>query len=183
MNELIVNGAFTLGGFLMSVAYEKLKDRYQFKRELKQNNEIDLTGFDWVAAWQTSVESKELINTEKLLIEQKGSLVNMRNTAKSPENPKGGYKWVARLQFYHGRDLMGHYFAEKEEQNNNKGIMYFSYQSAKKEFIGRWVGTGHDGPLQSGFAVISKNREQSLQRLNEILKAHPNKVSIISYSI
>lgn len=78
---------------------------------------------------------------------------------------------------------MGHYFSNQEEQNTNKGMMYFCYQSAKKEFVGRWVGASYDGPLLSGFAVISKSKQQALLRLNELVAAHPGKVPIVSYAI
>ena len=182
MNEVTLNAIFTTAGFGLAVLYDLLKDEYRFSRELRKNNEIVLTGEDWIAAWQTSVDGEEVINTEEIVIKQKGGLVKISNKAKSPENPKGGYRWTGQLQFYQGRDLMGHYFAEKEEQNTNKGIMYFCYQSAKRELVGRWVGNSYDGPLLSGFCVISKHRDQSITRLKELLKVHPDKVPIISYS-
>ena len=183
MRDIIINGTFCIVGFALAILYDWLKDKYRFRRELRQNNEIDLTGDDWVAAWQTSVDGQEVINTEEILIQQRGGIVKIHNREKSPENPKGGYKWNGQLQFYQGRDLMGGYFSNEEEQNTNKGMMYFCYQSARKEFVGRWVGTSYDGPLLSGFAVISKSKEQSLGRLKELVTTHPDKVPIISYAL
>lgn len=180
--QLLENALFTLGGFILAVIWDVAKDKIRFRRELKQNEYVDLSGYDWVAAWQTSIDGKELLNTEELLIKQKGGVVKIWNREKSRENPKGGFKWTAKLQFYQGRDLMGHYFAKQEENNASKGIMYFHYSSAKKEFIGRWVGSSYDGPLLSGFGVITKSKSRSLVLLQELLKSHPGKVPIISYS-
>src|SRR5437870_3861570 len=115
--QVLENTIFTVGGFVLAILWDLAKDEVRFRRELKQNDHIDLSGEDWVAAWQTSVKGKEVLNTEELIIAQKGGIVNMRNKAISPENRIAGYMWRGRLQLYQGRDLMGHYFAEKRENN------------------------------------------------------------------
>jgi len=181
--EILLSAGSMVGGVLLTIVYDAVRENLRFRKELKQNSQIDLTGSDWFAAWQTSVDQKELINTEEIIIQQKGALVKIHNREKSRENPKGGYKWDGQLQFYHGRDLMGHYFARPEEQNTNKGIMYFYYDSAKKQLIGSWVGASYDGPLLNGFVVISKHKTESIEVLKQIIKSHPDKVSIISYSM
>jgi len=173
----------TVGGFLLALACETVREAWRFRRELKENNHIDLSGFDWIAVWQASVNGQEVINSERIAIRQKGGLVKMWNQEKSAENPIGGYKWEGQLQFFHGRDLMGHYFAQPQEQNTNKGIMFFNYNAARKEFIGRWVGASYDGPLTSGFCVISKSKEKSKGLIDTILATHPDKVPIIFQTI
>jgi hypothetical protein len=181
--EILLSVGSTVSGVVLTIIYETVRENLRFRKELKQNSKIDLSGSDWFAAWQTSVDQKELINTEEIIIEQKGALIKIHNREKSRENPKGGYKWEGQLRFYHGRDLMGHYFARPEEQNTNKGIMYFCYVSAKKQFIGSWVGASYDGPLLTGFVVISKHKTESVELLKQIIKSHPDKVPIISYSM
>ena len=180
---LLENTLFTAGGFLLAVVWDLAKDHCRFRRELKENDNINVSGEDWVAAWQTSVDGKEVINTEQLVLKQKGGLIKMHNKAASPENPKAGFKWAGQSQFYQGRDLMGHYFAEKSENNTAKGMLYFHYNSARKEFVGRWVGCSYDGPLMSGFGVITKKKEKALALLQEALRAHPDKVPIIPYAV
>ena len=181
--EILLSAGSTFAGAVLTVIYDVVREKVRFRKELKENSQIDLTGADWFAAWQTSVDQKELINTEEIIIRQKGALIKIHNREKSRENPKGGYKWDGQLLFYHGRDLMGHYFALREEQNTNKGIMYFYFDSAKKQLIGRWVGASYDGPLLNGFVVISKNKSESVALLQHIIKNHPDKVPIISYSM
>jgi len=152
------------------------------KKEVKDNDYIDVSG-EWFAAWQTSVNSVELINSESLLIKQKGKTVVMENRERAPENPDGGYLWRSKMQFYQGRNLMGWYFPLKSENNSSKGIMYMSYFSAKKLFYGKWVGSGYDGELEGGFMVIAKNRESAKDKLNAIIKKYPGTVNFISYDI
>jgi len=181
--QLIENTLFTIAGFLLAVLWDVAKDHYRFRRELKENDNINLSGEDWVAAWQTSVDGKEVLNTEQLVLKQKGGVIKMCNKTPSAENPKAGFKWYGQLRFYLGRDLMGNYFAEKAENNTSKGMLYFHYNSARKEFVGRWVGCSYDGPLLSGFGVIAKKKEKALALLQELLQGHPDKVPIIGYSL
>lgn len=183
VSEIVLGAAWMVGGVLLTLACEAIREKYRFRRELKQNNYFDLSGYDWFAAWQTSVGHQELINTEEIIIEQKGALVKIHNREKSRENPKGGYRWVSQMRFYFGRDLMGEYFSVPEEQNALKGIMYFNYDSAKKRLIGRWVGSSYDSPLSSGFGVISKNKAEAVETLKQLIKNHPDKVPIITISM
>jgi len=170
----------TVFGVLLSLVIQLIIGKYRFKRELKHNNDIDISGDDWHAAWQTSVNNKELLNSERLTLLQKGGTVRIWNQEKSPENPEGGYLWEGKLQFFFGRDLMGWYFAKKEEQNTSKGIMFFYYNSARKTFVGKWVGSAFDGPLSTGFVVISKERQKSINILKGIVSEHSSEIAIIS---
>lgn len=169
-----------LVGAALSYIIGLLHEQRRFRQELSSNNNIVVSGDDWHAAWQASVDSHELLNTEHLVINQKGATLRMWNKEKSPENPKGGYLWEGQLQFFHGRDVMGWYFPKKTENNASKGIMFLNYNSSQKIFIGKWVGASYDGPLSTGFVVISKERTASLQILRHILANHPSKVCIIS---
>jgi hypothetical protein len=181
--EIFLAFGSSAAGVILTLVFENLREAWRFRRELKDNNHIDLSGTNWVAAWQTSVDGKEVLNTESIIIKQRGGLIKMWNAEISPGNPKAGYKWEGQLQFLHGRDLMGHYFSTRNEQNTNKGIMFFNYNSARKEFIGRWVGASYDGPLLSGFGVIAKSRERAFAILKELLEKHPDSVPIITNTI
>lgn len=167
-------------GFIVKLLYDKYAISRKFKKELEDNNHINVTG-EWYAAWQTSVDAMSLINTEHLSLQQKGKTVKMLNTERSPENPKGGFLWEAQLQFLQGRNLMGWYFAKPEESNASKGIMYFTYLSPKKIFYGKWVGTAYDGDLVTGYVVISKDRTTSRKELEEFIKNHPQDIRLITY--
>lgn len=91
-----------IAGVVLKYIYDRIAEHLQFKKELKDNNYIDVTG-EWYAAWQTSVDGSELINTEHLKIEQKGKIIKIENTERSPENPKAGYLWNGQLQFFRGK--------------------------------------------------------------------------------
>lgn len=178
-----ISFASIIVGVLIGLIIDSIKTKKKFKQELKDNDSIDITGDDWFAAWHTSVDNKINLNTEKINIIQKGGTVKMNNIEKAEENPKGGYLWEAQLQFFHGKTLMGWYFPKKEENITSKGIMFLTYQSAKKIFCGKWVGSSYDGDLSNGFVVISKDRENSLQLLKEVIKRHTDKVNIIYNAI
>lgn len=177
--EIVKTLGIALIGVLIRFIYEKWSEKRKFKRELEDNNFIDISGTDWHAAWQTSVDNEMIINTEKLSMTQVGNVVKVKNLEKSLENPRGGYLWDAQMQFFQGKYMMGWYFPLKTENNTSKGIMFFSYHSAKKIFYGKWVGAAFDGDLANGFLVISKDRTESLSELNKIIVRNPDKVNII----
>src|SRR6266545_5095513 len=128
-----------LFGILLKQLYEIIRDRYRFRKELRDNNYIDVTADDWCAAWQTSVENQMIINTEQICMKQKGGVVKVWNREASPENPKGGYKWQSQMQFFQGRYLMGWYFPLRIENITSKGMMFMTYHSSRKTFYGKWV--------------------------------------------
>ncbi|WP_299676209.1 hypothetical protein [uncultured Dokdonia sp.] len=182
-SELVLKIAIPIGsmilGLILGSVIDGYKSKRKFKKELKNNNFIDISGNDWFAAWQTSVENTMNLNTECVLMQQKGQTVKICNTEKAPENPKGGYLWEAQLQFFHGKTLMGWYFPLQQENITSKGIMFLTYQSSKRVFFGKWVGSSYDGDLSNGFVVISKDRDDSLRLLKEIIGKHTDKVNII----
>lgn len=169
-------------GIILDRVLRKIEEKRKFKKELEDNNYIDVSGEDWYAAWQTSVEGSENINSEQVTIVQKGNTIRINNTERAKENPKGAYLWEGQMNFFQGRNVMGWYFPKREENNTSKGMMYFAYHSPSKVFYGRWVGCAYDGDFASGFAVISKDRAQSITLLNELVKTHPLKVNIIYYA-
>jgi|SRR5580658_852295 hypothetical protein len=167
-------------GFAIKYCYDIYSQRRKFKKELEDNNHVEVTG-EWYAAWETSIDGHPLTNTEHVQIVQKGKTLKMWNTERSPENPKGAYLWNAQLQFFQGRNAMGWFLAKPEERNTSKGIMYFCYFSQRKIFYGQWVGTAYDGELVCGFAVIAKDRTGARTELETFIARHPREVLLISY--
>lgn len=165
-------------GFLIQLGYSFCRERVSHKRELRDNDHIDVTGH-WFAVWQTSVNNEIIHNTEETEMKQKGKTVAFKNLERSAENPKGGYLWDAELHFYHGRTLMGWYFPKKEENNSSKGIMYLSFSSQRKIFLGKWVGAGYDGELTSGLVVIAKDRARANNILTEVANRFSDPVNIV----
>jgi hypothetical protein len=177
--NIVIGVSCTLLGVIITIWVESIIADRKFKKEFKDNNTIDLSGDDWFAAWHTSVDNSINLNTEQLSIKQKGATVKVWNIEKAPENPKGGYLWEAQMQFFYGKTLMGWYFPLKKENITSKGIMFLTYKSTKKIFWGKWVGAAYDGDLSNGFVVISKDRNQSMKLLKEVISKHTEKVNII----
>lgn len=176
----LVIGAFA--GLFITIIYELIKKKFRVRREVRDNDGVDISG-TWYAAWQTSVNKEQLLNTEELLMKQTGKIVYVENKEKSPENPTAGYLWNSTMHFYQGRYLMGWYFPKKTENITSKGIMYMVYSSQKKLFIGQWSGAGYDGDLETGFLVFSKSRDDSMEQLKNIINKFPSKVNIIDRDI
>ena len=180
MNDLFWAIAGAVIGIVLQYCISVIVKIVRQNVEVADNNHIVVSG-EWYAAWQTSVEHLELVNTEKILMSQKGNKVYVKNLNKSEENPQGGYLWHSDMIFYNGKSLMGWYFPLKSEQNTSKGMMFLSYISQKKIFYGKWVGCGYDGDLLEGFVVFSKERPISVDELNKIISHHKDSVRIISF--
>lgn len=173
--DVVVAGIFLAIGIGLTIAGSLTRQAWRLRKEAKENQKIDLSG-DWFAAWEASVNQEIIINTESISISQWGSRVWMKNNERSPENPEGGYLWRGQLVFSHGETLMGWYFPLKKENITSRGIMFFSYDSQRKLFVGKWVGKSYDGSLCNGFVCISKDRERSREGLMKLIgmaKAHP----------
>ena len=168
----------TVFGVGIKYLYDKWAEKRRFKKELDDNNNIDVSG-DWCAAWQTSVDGAQLVNCESIRIIQKGKTVHIYNTERSPDNPRAGYLWEGQMQFFQGRNLMGWYFPKKEESNSSKGIMYMAYFSPQRKFIGQWVGSAYDGDLMAGYVVIKQHRSDARSELEAFIRAHPQDVRLI----
>jgi hypothetical protein len=161
-----------VAGIIVKAVYDKWAEKRRFKRELEDNDSIEVSG-EWCAAWQTSVEGQELVNCEAIRIEQRGKTLRIWNTERSPDNPKAGYFWEGQLQFLQGRSVMGWYFPKKEESNSSKGIIYMTYLSPQRTFIGQWVGAAYDGDLVTGYVVVKKDRQEARRELEKFIAAHP----------
>ncbi len=169
-------------GVVFEIILKLIFNFFTRKKQIADNNNIDVSG-EWFAAWQTSVNNQQIVNTESLKMKQIGNQVIVNNCERSPENPIGGYLWKAKLSFYQGRNLMGWYFPLKSENNTSKGIMYMAYFSQRKEFYGKWVGSGYDGELEVGFLVFAKSRENARTLLESLIQKHPHDVKVIGYEI
>lgn len=168
-------------GVILDQVIRFIGERIRFAKELKDNSHIDASGV-WYAIWQTSIGGKEKLNGEAVKIKQKGQVVKMWNTEKSSEGD-GGYFWTSQLRFLHGKSLMGWYFPKKKELNDSSGMVFYTFYAARKVFYGKWVGTAYDGNLQTGLAVIARDKEQAEHAMSSLQKIYPNKVQIIGDNI
>jgi hypothetical protein len=172
-----------LTGVGLTMGWESVRDRWKFKRELQDNGFLNVSGDDWYAAWQTSVEDQLVLCTEPIAMRQLGKTVKFWNKETAPENPKAGYYWEGQLQFVQGRHLLGWYFPLRSENNSSRGTIFLFYNGARKTFYGKWVGATYDGDLASGLVVISKDRSKALQQLQEIVSCHTEQVNVFANTL
>ncbi|MCU0849726.1 MAG: hypothetical protein MUC80_00425 [Candidatus Thermoplasmatota archaeon] len=95
-------GLILLGAILYAIGYEVTKIFIDYLKEksssVKTTGKINLSADDWYAVWQTTVEGKQVINTEVLKIKQRGDKIKIENREKSPENKLGGFLWMSKCK-------------------------------------------------------------------------------------
>lgn len=174
MNELVRNVAWiVLGAILYAIGYEGTKAIIDTIRERKirvrKKEKIDLSGDNWYAVWQTTVEGEENINTELVRINQKRDKIVMENVEKSPGNKLGGYLWRGECKLYDNEHIVGHY-VPREPNVISKGSMYFLLNRGGNFMVGKWVGCNYDYGFTWGYGVIDKDRDHALQRMEKLLE-------------
>lgn len=133
------------------------------------NERLKLKGV-WYAAWQTTTQGKEVLNSELLRFKQKGSRVLMENVAVSPENRVGGYLWRGQLTVYNNQYMIGHYLA-RQPYVISKGSLFFKLDRVRNHMIGKWVGCNIDSEFTWGFGVIAKDQNQALTELGTLVSS------------
>jgi hypothetical protein len=159
---IIIAALSAIGSESIKIFFEGIKDK------IMRRDKVNLSGM-WHAAWQTTVEGKENINTEVLKIEQKGKRVIIENTQRSPENKVGGYLWRGECKFYDNAHLIGIYLA-REPNVVAKGAVYFLFNRVGNFLIGQWIGCNIDSELTGGYGVIAKERDFALEKIQQLLE-------------
>lgn len=156
-------------GFLAWIGYKPVELIVEYVREeglAFRRQGIRLTG-RWFAAWESTVEGKQVLNAEEVSLKQRGLRINIRNVSPSPENPRGGYLWRGELRIHHSQYLIGSY-ESVEAQTLARGSLYFHLNAVGRFLVGRWAGCSYDSACSSGAAVIAMSREFALLKLSEV---------------
>lgn len=161
-----------VGGFLAWLGYKPIELAVEYLRaegvSLRRKG-TRLQG-RWFAAWETTVEGKEVLNTEELELKQRGLRIKVRNLTVSPENPRGGYLWRGELRV-HQREYFTGWYESVDPKVFARGSLYFHLNAAGKFLQGWWAGCSYDSPTARGAAVIAETREFAMQKLRETCKA------------
>jgi transcriptional regulator with XRE-family HTH domain len=124
-----------------------------FKR---RSTHVDLSG-RWNAVWQTTVEGEENRNREEIEVQRRlGGSWQFRNKSVSEDNPKGGYLWVARMDLFDNRQLLG-YYLPCEPSVIAKGTLFLELQPNGREIIGVWSGLNFDRMWASGRVAMCRD--------------------------
>ena len=120
---------------------------------LRRSPEVDLTG-DWNAMWLTTVRGRENRNRELVHVRRRwnGSW-EFSNDAVSDDNPEGGYLWVARLELFDNRHILGYYCA-RERAVLAKGTLCLELQPNGREILGVWDGLNFDTMWAHGLVAM-----------------------------
>lgn len=129
------------------------EDMIQKLMSMRRTTEVDIAG-KWNAMWLTTRDGAENRNREVIDIRRRwnGSW-QLKNEAISDDNPDGGYLWIARLELFDNKHLLGHYCAT-ERTVLAKGVLHLELQTDGREIIGVWDGINFDTTWASGMVAL-----------------------------
>lgn len=122
---------------------------------LRRSDQVDLTG-QWNAMWLTTANGKENRNRETINVRKRwnGSW-EFSNDAISADNPEGGYLWVARLELFDNKHILGYYFA-RDRTALAKGTLCLELQPNGRDILGVWDGLNFDHMWATGMVAMCK---------------------------
>lgn len=144
----------------------------------RSSRKTDLDG-TWFALWESTADREAVINTEELRVKaRRNGVITIQNVEPSPENPKGGYLWIAESRLFDNQYLLGTYIA-REPNVRSKGVLYMVIHPSGRFLNGQWIGSNYDGDWARGLVVVG--RERSL--LPEMLSRHRDQLPPLPYNI
>jgi hypothetical protein len=140
-----------------------------------QRRTVRLAG-NWYALWETTAEGKLSIDSESVMVQQRGTnlIVENRNTA--PENPLGSFLWRAQCRIYDNRYVLGSYVPRRGNVRS-KGVFYLSLHTSGAFMLGGWLGCNYDDEIAFGFSVFA--RDPAIAR-TQMAKHVPSAVSVMA---
>ena len=128
---------------------------------------LQITG-DWWAGWQTWKDGAPVYTSQPIQIRQRGTDLDIvaldRGNVSADE---GGYLWRGQLRLWDNEILMGWYAAD-DQAVRSKGTLYLVIHPHGHQMRGRWVGLSYDGPIQTGWAAITRTEQESQDLLQTL---------------
>lgn len=120
---------------------------------LRRSNEVDLSG-NWNAMWLTTADKKVNRNREVVQVRKRwnGSW-EFRNAEVSADNPEGGFLWIARVELFDNRHILGYYCAV-DRNVSAKGTLCLELRTNGREIVGVWDGMNFDMPWANGAVAM-----------------------------
>lgn len=142
--------------------------------KLRRSAEVDLSG-TWNAMWLTTANEVENRNREVIVVRRRwNGTWQLSNEAISEENPEGGYLWIARMELFDNKHLLGYYCA-RERAVLAKGTLCLELQPNGREIVGVWDGLNFDTMWATGLVALTKsggNREPG-PLLEKFMRSRP----------
>lgn len=131
----------------------------------KIDHDLDLSG-EWWAAWQTWKDQAPRVDTHRLLIHQRGELLQLDAERAVPVE-EGSYRWRGELRLWDNEALIGWYHST-DAAVRSKGTMYLALHPHGTHAWGRWVGMSYDGPVVTGWGAIARTQEHAHQIVHDL---------------
>ncbi len=142
--------------------------------KLRRSGDVDLSG-TWNAMWLTTVNQVENRNREVINVRRRwNGTWQLSNEAISADNPDGGYLWIARMELFDNKHLLGYYCA-RERVVLAKGTLCLELQPNGREIVGVWDGLNFDTMWASGLVALTRstgNHDPGVA-LDRFIKARP----------
>lgn len=142
---------------------------------LRLSREVDLSG-EWNAMWLTTTNGEANRNREVVTVRKRldGSW-QFSNNAISDDNPDGGFLWVAKLELFDNKHILGYYCA-RERAVLAKGTLCLELQPNGREIFGVWDGLNFDTMWAQGLVALCRSGERmpdAGNALDRFIKARP----------
>lgn len=142
---------------------------------LRISHDVDLSG-KWHAMWLTTVNDKPNRNREVITVRKRlGGGWQFSNDTISEENPDGGYLWVAKLELFDNRHLLGYYCA-RDRNVLAKGTLCLELQANGREIFGVWDGLSFDTMWAQGTVALCRTGDRNSdagEALDRFMQARP----------
>ena len=142
---------------------------------LRRSIDVDISG-QWNAMWLTTTNGEENRNREIVVARRRwNNSWELANQAISDDNPDGGYLWVARLELFDNKHLLGYYCA-RERSVLAKGTLCLELQANGREILGVWDGLSFDTMWANGAVALCRPGERGADpepALNRFTNSRP----------
>jgi transcriptional regulator with XRE-family HTH domain len=124
--------------------------------KLRRSGDVDLSG-TWNAMWLTTANELENRNREVINVRKRwNGTWQLSNEAISDDNPDGGYLWIARMELFDNKHLLGYYCA-RERAVLAKGTLCLELQPNGREIVGVWDGLNFDTMWATGLVALTRS--------------------------
>lgn len=138
----------------------------------------DLDG-TWFALWESTADNEAVVNVEEIDMRmRRGARLYIQNVDRSPDNPKGGYLWIAECRVFDNQHILGTYIA-REPNVRSKGSMYLLIHRSGKYIDGQWIGCNYDHEWARGLVVFARTRDV----LPDLLNKHRRSLPAMPYEV
>lgn len=135
---------------------------------------VDLSG-DWWASWQTSKDGQEVITLQEVRIGQRGNTLAVQTATRGIAVEEGGYHWTGEFRLWDNEILMG-WYAAADGSVRSKGTMYFVLHPHGQRMSGRWVGLSYDGDIMTGWAAITREKNEAPETIHQLKESGGRRV-------